>query len=38
MTEKGIYFSKVYDGQIEPVTFTDEHDPVNFSLLPFIKS
>lgn len=37
MTEKGIYFSKVYDGQIEPVTFTDEHGPVNFYLLPFIK-
>ena len=37
MTEKGIYFSKVYDGQIEPVVFTDEHGPVNFYLLPFVK-
>ena len=37
MTEKGIYFSKVYDGQIEPVVFTDEQGPVNFYLLPFVK-
>lgn len=37
MTEKGIYFSKVYDGVIEPVVFDDEHGPVNFYLLPFVK-
>lgn len=37
MTEKGIFFSKVYDGNIEPITFTDEYGPVNFYLLPFIK-
>jgi len=37
MTEKGIYFSKVYDGNIEPVTFQDEFGPVNFYLLPFVK-
>lgn len=37
MTEKGIYFSKVYDGVIEPVTFKDEYGPVNFYLLPFVK-
>ncbi len=37
MTEKGIYFSKVYDGIIEPITFTDSFGPVNFYLLPFIK-
>lgn len=37
MTEKGIYFSKIYDGVIEPVTFDDEFGPVNFYLLPFIK-
>ena len=37
MTEKGIYFSKVYDGMIEPITFTDSFGPVNFYLLPFIK-
>ncbi len=37
MTEKGIFFSKVYDGKIEPITFTDDYGPVNFYLLPFIK-
>lgn len=37
MTEKGIFFSKVYDGKIEPVSFEDEYGPVNFYLLPFIK-
>lgn len=37
MTEKGIFFSKVYDGQIDPVSFEDEYGPVNFYLLPFIK-
>ncbi len=37
MTEKGIYFSRVYDGIIEPITFTDSFGPVNFYLLPFIK-
>ncbi len=37
MTEKGIYFSKVYDGVIEPVSFKDSFGPVNFYLLPFIK-
>lgn len=37
MTEKGIFFSKVYDGVIEPVTFDDEFGPVNFYLLPFVK-
>lgn len=37
MIEKGIFFSKVYDGQIDPVSFEDEFGPVNFYLLPFIK-
>lgn len=37
MTEKGIYFSKVYDGKIEPVTFKDDFGSVNFYLLPFVK-
>lgn len=37
MTEKGIYFSKIYDGNIEPVTFTDDFGPINFYLLPFVK-
>ena len=37
MEEKGIFFSKIYDGVIEPVTFSDDYGPVNFYLLPFIK-
>ena len=37
MTDKGIYFSKPYDGKIEPVVVTDEYGPVNFYLLPFVK-
>ena len=37
MTDKGIYFSKIYDGKIEPITFEDDFGPVNFYLLPFIK-
>lgn len=37
MTDKGIYFSKIYDGNIEPVIFNDENGPVNFYLLPYIK-
>ena len=36
MAEKGIFFSKIYDGVIEPVTFSDDYGPVNFYLLPFI--
>ncbi|MGN0740529.1 MAG: exonuclease SbcCD subunit D [Treponema sp.] len=37
MSDKGLYFSKDYDGKIEPLVFTDEFGPVNFYLLPFIK-
>ena len=37
MNEKGIYFSKVYDGNIEPVVLQDEYGSVCFYLLPFIK-
>lgn len=37
MTEKGIYFSRVYDGLIEPINIEDECGSVNFYLLPFIK-
>ena len=33
----GIHISPVYDGQIRPVTLQDEHGPVHFWLLPFIK-
>ena len=33
----GVHISPVYDGQIRPVTLQDEHGPVHFWLLPFIK-
>ena len=33
----GIHISPVYDGQIHPVILQDEHGPVHFWLLPFIK-
>ena len=32
-----IYISPVYDGDIQPVTLTDDHGPIHFWLLPFIK-
>ena len=37
MEDKNIYFSKIYDGKVEPLKFTDEFGSVNFYLLPFIK-
>ena len=33
----GIHLSPVYDGQVRPITLTDEFGPVDFYLLPFIK-
>lgn len=33
----GIHLSPVYDGQVRPITLTDELGPVNFYLLPFVK-
>ena len=33
----GIYLSPVYEGNITPITLADEHGPVDFWLLPFIK-
>ena len=33
----GIHISPVYDGQLTPVTLSDEHGEVDFWLLPFIK-
>lgn len=33
----GIHLSPVYDGQIRPVVLTDEHGPVYFWLLPFLR-
>ncbi|MBR5135033.1 MAG: exonuclease SbcCD subunit D [Clostridia bacterium] len=37
MQESRVYFSKVYDGEIAPVTLTDEHGEVDVWLLPFLK-
>ena len=37
MGDKGIHLSPVYDGNIAPITLTDEHGPVHFWLLPFLK-
>ena len=37
MKSHKLYFSKVYDGTIEPVILQDEYGPVNFYLLPFIR-
>ena len=33
----GIHLSPVYEGNITPITLADEHGPVDFWLLPFIK-
>lgn len=37
MAAKGVHISRVCDGALEPVTLTDEHGPVRFWLLPFVK-
>ncbi|MBR3872698.1 MAG: exonuclease SbcCD subunit D [Clostridia bacterium] len=37
MEHSGIHLSPVYDGKVEPVTLEDEHGPVDFYMLPFIK-
>ena len=37
MEGAGVHLSPVYDGNITPVTLTDEHGPVDFWLLPFLK-
>ena len=33
----GVHLSPVYDGNVKPITLTDEHGPVDFWLLPFLK-
>ena len=33
----GIHVSPVYNGKVEKVVLSDEHGPVNFYLLPFVK-
>lgn len=37
MEGAGVHLSPVYDGNITPITLTDEHGPVDFWLLPFLK-
>ena len=37
MEHEQIYMSRVFDGHTTKVSFTDEHGPVNFYLLPFVK-
>lgn len=37
MDKRGIHFAGVYDGATHKITLTDEHGPVNFYMLPFIK-
>ncbi len=37
MSGTGIHLSPVYHGEISPITLTDEHGPVHFWLLPFVK-
>ena len=37
MEDKGIHLSPVYDGNIAPITLTDEYGPIHFWLLPFLK-
>ena len=37
MSYSGIHVAPVYDGNIKPVTLTDEYGSVNFYMLPFIK-
>ena len=37
LEQKGIHISPVYDGSVEPVLLEDEHGPVAFWLLPFLK-
>ena len=33
----GVHFSRVFDGNVEPVVLRDEHGEVRFYLLPFLK-
>ncbi len=37
MEKTGIHLSPVYDGQVTPLTLSDEYGPVKFWLLPFVK-
>ena len=37
MAESGIHISPVYNGEVTPLTLSDEHGQVKFWLLPFVK-
>ena len=37
MEGAGVHLSPVYDGIVKPITLRDEHGPVDFWLLPFLK-
>ncbi len=37
MAESGVYLSPVYDGEVTPISLTDEFGTVNIYLLPFLK-
>lgn len=37
MNKSGIHMSPVYDGNIEPITLTDDYGNLNVYMLPFIK-
>lgn len=37
MEGAGVHLSPVYDGNVKPINLTDEHGPVDFWLLPFLK-
>ncbi len=37
MTDKKVYMSPVYNGDVKPVTLTDKNGEINIYMLPFIK-
>ncbi len=37
MNTSGIYISPLYDGNVQPITLTDQYGDVNIYLLPFVK-
>ena len=37
MNKSGVYISPVYNGEIKPITLTDEYGKVNVYLMPFLK-
>ena len=37
MAPAGIHLSPVYNGQVRPIVLTDDHGPVSFWLLPFVR-